>query len=325
MQKAFFALVVIFVCACNDSDDAAGLLQQPPYQVISDSIEKFPQDAALYYRRGSLLYKDGQKELAESDIKKAWQLAPKEEYGLSLATIYQDKSADTAIAFLQKASQQLPGSISLRIALARGHQAMDRHEEALRISNEVIAAHPNQLDALLLKYELLKSTGKEAEALEVLKTAYSYAPFDPELAHNLAFEYAMSGNEAALQLSDSLIKADVRQAHAEPYYFKALYYRKKGDDARALTLLEDAIRHDYYFIDAHMEKGELHYDRKRYKEALAAFRLVTTISPTYANGYYWLARSEEALGQKKEAKLNYQRAFGLDKTLTEAKTAADRL
>jgi hypothetical protein len=31
------------------------------------------------------------------------------------------------------------------------------------------------------------------------------------------------------------------------------------------------------------------------------------------------------LGNKEDAKLNYQRAYGLDKTLTEAKEATDRL
>jgi len=38
-----------------------------------------------------------------------------------------------------------------------------------------------------------------------------------------------------------------------------------------------------------------------------------------------MGKCQEAVGQKDEAKLNYQRAYGLDKTFTEAKEAADRI
>ncbi|MDP9230026.1 MAG: tetratricopeptide repeat protein, partial [Bacteroidota bacterium] len=86
-----------------------------------------------------------------------------------------------------------------------------------------------------------------------------------------------------------------------------------------------AIQHDYNFLDAHLDKGTIFYDEKKYNEALKTFQLVATISPTNADAYFWMAKCQEALNQKEEAKLNYQRAYGLDKSLTEAKEAADKL
>jgi hypothetical protein len=38
-----------------------------------------------------------------------------------------------------------------------------------------------------------------------------------------------------------------------------------------------------------------------------------------------MGKCQEALGQKQEALLNYQRAYGLDKTFAEAQEAAERL
>jgi hypothetical protein len=52
---------------------------------------------------------------------------------------------------------------------------------------------------------------------------------------------------------------------------------------------------------------------------------VNRISPTYAESYYWSGKCQEALDKKADAKLNYQRAYGLDKELQDAKAAADRL
>ena len=66
-------------------------------------------------------------------------------------------------------------------------------------------------------------------------------------------------------------------------------------------------------------------DAKRYKVALQVFQLVNRISPTYADAYYWTGKCEEALGQKAEAKLDYQRAFSMDTALHDAKAAASRL
>ena len=74
-----------------------------------------------------------------------------------------------------------------------------------------------------------------------------------------------------------------------------------------------------------MDKGNLLYDAKQYKEALQTFELATTVSPTFAEAYFWLGKTKEAMGDIKEAKLDYQRAYGLDKTLSEAKVAADKL
>jgi len=53
--------------------------------------------------------------------------------------------------------------------------------------------------------------------------------------------------------------------------------------------------------------------------------LALKVSATYADAYYWLGKCQEAMGKKEDARLSYQRAYGLDKSLTEAKEAADRL
>jgi len=90
-------------------------------------------------------------------------------------------------------------------------------------------------------------------------------------------------------------------------------------------MFNDAIQHDYYFLNAYIEKGKVLFDEKKYTDAMKVFQLANTISATFPDAYYWMGKCQEAVGQKDEAKLNYQRAYGLDKTFTEAKEAADRI
>jgi tetratricopeptide (TPR) repeat protein len=260
-------------------------------------------------------------QLAEDDMKKAWSSKKDEQYALGLAAVLRKKNSDQAITFLQQASGQLPQSIALKISLARGYQQKGELEKAIEVCNGIIALHPNQLDALQLKAELLTAQNKSAEAMTTLEQAYSYAPFDAELAHTLAFAYAEAKNKKALSLSDSLIKADVQKMHPEPYYFKGVYYANVGNKKEALLSFNRAIQHDYNFLDAYMDKGNLLYNAKDYEEALNTFNRAVTVSPTFAEAYYWVGRTEEALGKKEEARLNYQRAYGLDKSLDKAREA----
>jgi tetratricopeptide (TPR) repeat protein len=318
----FFFILSILSCSDNNTDP---VLDQPAYKSISDSIRSNGKDPELYYRRALLLYDNLEKKYAEDDLRKAWSMKPKESYALSLTTILRERSDKEATEFLGEAAIKLPESIAVRIGLARGYQKQSKYTEALAICDNIISVYPNQLDALLLKAELLDAENKTGEALKTLGIAYSYAPGDAELAHNYAFALAEAKDPKALVLSDSLIHSDSAGRHAEPFYFKGLYYENTGDFATAMKLFEDAIRHDYYFLDAHMEKGQLQYNLKKYKEALKTFTLAATISPTFADTYFWIAKSFEALGNKADAKINYQRAYGLDKTMTEAREAAARL
>src|SRR5687768_17036938 len=222
MMRFLLPLVLCVLAGCNQEGTDAGLLAAPPYEQLTDSIRLQPADAALYYRRGSLLYQHNEKQLAEADLKKAWQLQPTEPHALSVVTVLIDRNRDTAIRFIEQALQQLPQSISLKIARARGYQQKGDLQKSLAICDEILQSHPNALDAWQLKAEIYKEQGNTAAALTALENAYAYAPFDVSLSYELAFAYAEAKNPKVLALTDSLILMDTSETHAEPYYFKGV-------------------------------------------------------------------------------------------------------
>jgi len=327
MKRGISILIafIFFSCNSNDVDEADSLLKGEPYTAYTDSIQMQPNNATFYYKRGSLLLQNDQLPYAEKDFKKAWSLNSNEQNALGVVNVLRRKNAEAAIAFIDEALKKLPSSIALRISMARGYQQKGNLEKAEAVCEEIIKEYPGQLDALQLKAELLQAQNKNEEALATLEKAYSFAPNDPELAHSLAFAYAQAKNAKAVTLSDSLIDADTEDKHAEPYYFKGVYYANIGNKTGALVFFNQAIQHDYYFLDAYMEKGYLFYNAKNYKEALETFVLAAKVSPTFAEAYYWMGKTKEAMGDKIEAKLDYQRAYGLDKTFKEAKEAAEKL
>jgi tetratricopeptide (TPR) repeat protein len=322
-----FLVIISFFPGCNSHEDRTAydeLLSQPPYSVLTDSINQKPSDAELYYHRGVLLAKNDNIPPALADLKKAWSMDKKEKYAIAISNILSDKP-DSAISFLHEALNTLPESIPLQLNLAFAYSGQQKTDEALQICNKIIQQQPRQVDALILMSDLLEAKLDTAGSIQTLERAYRLAPFSEDLCYNLAFKYAEAKNPKVLSLCDSLQRADSLNEKGGPYYFKGLYYSNINEKAKALALFDQTIQHDYYYKNAYIEKGKILFDQKKLNAAFNVFNLAAKISPTFPDAYYWMGRCQEDLGQKAEAKLNYERAYGLDKTFTEAKEAADRL
>lgn len=324
-----FILLMILISACKDQDKGNSpfdeLLGQPPYTVITDSIKNEPKRDELYFRRAIQLNTNGLPEPALADFRKAWSLKKDEKYAFGIGSLLLESKPDEAVLFLEEAINILPGSRLLNLTLARGYDALGKTEEALQTCDRVLDKNPEQVDVLKMKADLLGKKGNDSEALSIFEKAYNLAPFDVELNYILALKYAEAKNPRVLNLCDSLIRADSLGTHAEPYYYKGIYYSTINDKPKALSLFDAAVKQDYYFLDAYIEKGALLFEMKRNKDALAVFNLALTISPKFADTYYWIAKCQQALGQMEDAKLNYQRAFGLDNTFQTAKDSAEKI
>jgi len=162
------------------------------------------------------------------------------------------------------------------------------------------------------------------QSLSVLEKRYALVPSDPVLAYDLAYAYAEAGNAKVLRLTDSLIKARTPEFE-KAYYTKADYFSRINNEKEALKNYDAAIAANLHFLDAQIDKGRLLFHQKQYDAALKTFATGQKISPAEPMFYFWIAKTQEAMGNKADAKTNYQRAYSLDKTLTDAKEAAARL
>jgi tetratricopeptide (TPR) repeat protein len=170
----------------------------------------------------------------------------------------------------------------------------------------------------------LELAGDTAEAIKTLELFVIPGELT-EAGLRLTNLYAETKNPKAISFSDAMKKNNAGGKDPNPDYLKGVYYYNIEDYKNALLQFDECIRKDYNFLDAYMEKGRIFYKQKKYADALKVYDLALVISNSYADAFFWKAKCQEALGQKQEAKLNYLRAYGLDKTFTEAREAADKL
>lgn len=326
-----FSLVtagLILISSCNDkgTDSPFGeILNRPPYAGLTDSIKQEPQNDELFFRRAVLFNTNNLPEPALADFKTAWEIKKDERYAYGISNLLLDKKPDSAILFLKQSLADLPNSFLLQLTLARSYDAQGRTDEALKLCNEILQKNPEQVDVIKMKAALLSKKGNIAEAISILEKAYQLTPYDIDLNYDLAYKYAENKNAKVIILCDSLIRIDTLNLHAEPYYYKGIYFSNIKNKEKALALFDDAIKHDYNYLNAYIEKARVLYDQKKFGDALKAAQLANTISPKFPDAYFWVAKCQEAMGQKEEATINYQRAYGLDNSFTEAKEAADKL
>lgn len=216
-------------------------------------------------------------------------------------------------------------SLAIAVQTARELLQKGQTDEALRMADALIKNHPGSLDALSIKADALKEKGQTTEALAVLEEAYALQPRDKETAYNLAYEYADAKSSRALALTDTLLKYDKTETVARAWYIKGHYHNRSGNTKEALTYFDSSVVANPNFSDAYYDKGLLLFQQKNYDGALKAFALGQKFDPANAVFYLWVAKTQEAMGNKTDAKANYERAFALDKELTEARAAADRL
>lgn len=324
----FVILIVagLMLAGCNDADESSPfseILSRPPYISLTDSIKNEPGRDDLYFRRAILLNRNNLPEPALADFKKAWSLSKQEPYALGVSNLLLEKNIPEGAGFLAAALEALPESILLRLSLARAYDAQNKTDEAIKVSAAILQQQPGQVNALLLQSELFQKKGDQQASVAALEKAHDQVPSDMDISYKLAYQYAENKNAKVLSLADSLIAKDSLNLHADPYYIKGLYYSNIKDKTKALQWFDETIKHNYNYLNAYIEKGKILLDQKKTADAFKTFQLANTISASFADAWYWMGRCQELMGQKEEAKLNYEKAFGLDQTFTEAKEAAE--
>jgi tetratricopeptide (TPR) repeat protein len=226
--------------------------------------------------------------------------------------------------------KKYPTDTLLKYNLVLTLQDAGRYKEAVNVldSMNISMGDSTQMkvyfDYLFKRSELLLLAGDTANAIKTLE--FFIIPGElTEAGLQLPNLYAETKNPKTIAFCDLMNKNDEGKRDPNPDYLKGVYYYNINDYSKALDLFNSCIKKDYTFLDAYMEKGRILYKQSKFKEAMDVYDIAIKVSNSFADAHLWKGKCQEALGQKEEAKISYQRAYAFDKTLTEAKEAADRI
>jgi tetratricopeptide (TPR) repeat protein len=321
---------MITIMSCGSSDNDAGAVRKnpgesPALRGITDSINRFPDNADLRIRRALMLSQMNLHERATQDYRKAWEITGDQhvllEYASNLLLAQQLPEAVTA---LEEGRRKFPKNSEFSRRLAEINIQKGNVDDALAQFDNMIVADSTNFEAWYGKGLLLARMKDTARAIDALEKSFSLVPIN-YTGMALANIYVAQKNPRAIDICNTILSYDSANVQTDPVFMKGVYYADTRQHDSAIKQFDECIRRDWKMTDAYIEKGIILYERKQFNEAIKLFSMTTTVSNTDADGYYWLGRCYETTGKIQDAIENYERAVALDNTFTEARAALRRL
>jgi tetratricopeptide (TPR) repeat protein len=241
---------------------------------------------------------------------------------------------ERAVAALGAAYKLDRDNYELAYFLGETHFNEAETEEALAYFSRVLEVKPDHYEGLVYSGVIYYERGDHARAEDYLKRAVALYP-ESFLPHfSLGAVYAGQGNlsRAALFLERAVAIDAVPQA----LYLLGSCLYEMGKLSAAVVHLQEAVRHDPAFEEAHHLLGLAYLDRHWTRKALDAFRQAQRLNPKklqyqdlvhYLSGHAgtplpgvdgeaaaWFRKGEEFLAREnlKQALTCYRRALALD-------------
>lgn len=196
----------------------------------------------------------------------------------------------------------------LTLALAR-HRSGDLHA-AQALYQQVLAADPNQVDALHLAGFLLHQQGQSAQGRGLIERAIALAP-------GVALYHANLGLVLqALGLMDAARQHFLRAADLDPQSPDAFNHlgallHAAGQPAQAVAWFQQALSRQADLASAHANLGHAWVALGRHDLARDCFETVCRLQPGQADAHNNLACALAALGQPEQALVCLRQALAL--------------
>lgn len=233
--------------------------------------------------------------------------------------------ADQLIKKLMERADKNADSIQYRVDVIDALDSLERFKEALFHMSILLKKDSSNNSYWSRNALLLERSGDTTAAIDSYIRSINIYP-DVVTQLYLANVLAERKDDRALMLVNNVSKTmpdDETLANCD--FIAGVYHARKGNTKLAEQLFNRCISHNVKYMEAYLEKGFLYFDQKKYNEALNIFQAAGNVEPTYADAFYWQAKTLEALGKIQDAINMYDQSLRLDPDLREASEAIARL
>jgi len=217
-----------------------------------------------------------------------------------------------AIPMLKKATAADPRNLAFRLALAHSCLWSKQYQCVLDEYHEILTLNAESAEADMLAGEALDEMKDNAGAVQQFRAAVKADPREPGVHFGLGYllwklmQYEEAAHEFEAELTNN-------PQHAQSLAYWADSDVRLNHPEAAGPLLDKAIKLDEKIGLAHLDRGILLADAGRKDDALREYKIAERLTPNDQNIHYRLGRFYQALGQKDEAKAEFDKTRSLQK------------
>ena len=309
----------------------------------TQAIECTPEDADLYHRRGSMLYKTGEYDLSEKDFRKLISLKPDYVYGymgLGLNEFSREKYKE-AIEFFDYAEKLSKDFSSVYSCRAECYYKMKDYNKA---ADDIIKSM--SIDGNDRAFGIMLLMSKEAKDVLITKlnikrtmvASDGYWPYCIGIVYEMNNDYkpAIESYKQSLKCDNSAITAArISYCYQERGdYEKALEYNEyataidstdnenrlsraeilyeMSNCSEAISQIDDYINNDPESFWGYYKRGFFKDNAKDYDGAIEDYSIAIIQKPDYAYAYLGRADMYRMKGETEKAMADYHKVIELD-------------
>lgn len=210
-------------------------------------------------------------------------------------------------------AQQAPDGQAAHNTLSEAARLLGegRFDAAAPLLDGLLAAHPDEAQALHMRGIVALQAGDNALARALLERAAKHRRDDPQLLNNLANAERATGDVAAAEATLTTLIA-IAPGYAGAHYNLADIRRERGETDAAIAGFREAIAHDAGLIQAHVELARTLLDAGDTAAAVEAAQHATAAAPDLALAQGILGAALLEAGEAAQAVRPCRRAVALD-------------
>ena len=303
------------------------LRAQNDYSAALDEVNKAlqaqPANIKARVLRAQLLSDNGQKDAAADELNRLRADLPADVPLDTLLTLAEAlnslKNYSTSLQILEVASQLYPNEIAPVRLRAETLNFAGRAEESIALYDQIIAATPDDGDAILGKARVYNYANRLPEAETTYRQALTVQPSNYQAQTELADVLGRRGNYPdAIQLYALAIQGNPTELNTRIELARVQRYAGREADAEAtLTQVLDA---DARNVDALTERGILRGSQGSYAPAIADLQSALQIAPRSQTALLGLAQVQGYAGQYEQSIAGYRAVLENDPNNEKART-----
>lgn len=305
----------------NDTSDIADTLKQLNQQLATD-----PENVELRHKRAIyfLNNKEYQKSLDEMMLVLKID-SSKAPYYMTLSDIYfyTNKTGASKRA-LEKAIELDEENTDALLKLAELYLYVKKNDLSIEYINKALKINQYNAKAYFMKGMNYKDLKDTAKAISSMQTAVEQDQSYYHAYMQMGLLTAARKNPIAIQYYKNAIR--IQSNSKEAWYAIAKFYQDTGDWENAITTYNALITADAQNKYAHYNLGAIHLiNLKKYQQAATDFTAAIHIDPNYTEAYYGRGLAYGALGNRQEARDDFQRCLRINPDYEPAKTELNKL
>jgi tetratricopeptide (TPR) repeat protein len=294
-------------------DSTLSKLNSPELKAVNAELLADPNNAALYYKRGQIYFKNNDMEAAKNDAVRAVKIdSLKPEYFILLSDVYfASNQTRFSKEVLERCVRANPGSIEANLKLAELYFYVQKHKESIQYIDNALRINENTAKGYFLKGMNFKEMGDTALAISSFQTTVEQDNEYLDAYLELGTLLTLKKNALALEYLKTALK--MKPGNSDVMYEIGMYYQQAKNYPAAMESYKALLSKDPKYKKAYYNMGAIDlYANKDYKQAIKHFTNAINADPNYADAYFARGVCYEELKDRTNAIADYQMAIQLD-------------